>query len=92
MNPEQMAAAARQGQQMNMNVDLSKIDNEKCECGSELRQQNTILKKISALVSPTGKEEIATIPVLSCALCHKGHPDTPIKFDNTPKSLIDTDV
>ena len=87
MKPEDMAAAAHQQQnqnqmQINLNAILPKIDNEKCECGSELWQQFTVLKKISALISPTQKEELATLPVLACALCHASHPDNPIKFDN----------
>lgn len=80
-----MKGMPQQGQgpvQANVNVDLAKIDNEACNnCGSELWEQNIVLKKVSAIVSPTGKEEIATIPVLSCKRCYTAHPATPVRYD-----------
>ena len=42
-----------------------------CECGSKLFEHRVILKHISALVSPTGKDEIIDIPVFVCASCGK---------------------
>ena len=45
------------GQQVK--VDISKADTIKCEyCGNYLFIQSTILKKLSALVSPTGQEAL----------------------------------
>lgn len=40
-----------------------------CDCGSKLFEHKVILKHISALVSPTGKDEIVDIPVFVCASC-----------------------
>ena len=41
-----------------------------CEkCGNKYFTEVTAIKKISALVSPTGKEILVPIPVLACADC-----------------------
>jgi len=42
-----------------------------CSCGSMIFEEAIILKKISPLVSPTGKEEIQPIDVLVCKKCGK---------------------
>lgn len=55
-----------------MNVDLSKADDVICErCGNYTFQQVMLMKRMSALVSPTGKEAIVPIPTFSCNAC--GH-------------------
>tara|TARA_A100000164_G_scaffold373232_1_gene403952 strand:+ start:101 stop:355 length:255 start_codon:yes stop_codon:yes gene_type:complete len=56
------------GQQVK--VDISKADTIKCEyCGNYLFIQATILKKLSALVSPTGQEALIPVDVYSCGNC-----------------------
>lgn len=56
------------GQQVK--VDISKADTIKCEyCGNYLFIQSTILKKLSALVSPTGQEALIPVDVYSCGNC-----------------------
>jgi len=40
-----------------------------CECGCKIFVPAVALKKVSALVSPTGKEEIIDIPVYICSKC-----------------------
>jgi len=42
-----------------------------CDCGSHLFSPGVVFKKISALISPSGKEEIYPIEVLICQSCHK---------------------
>jgi len=42
-----------------------------CECGSKLFIEAVVLKKLSALYSPTGKEQIYPIPVYVCSKCGK---------------------
>lgn len=50
-----------------MNVDLSKAEDVICEkCGNYTFEQVMLMKRISALVSPTGKEAIVPIPTF-CA-------------------------
>lgn len=59
-------------QQPQLNVDLSKADDVTCErCGNYTFEQVMLMKKVSALISPTGKEAIVPIPTFSCNSC--GH-------------------
>ena len=56
-----------QGQQQ---IDISKADTIQCEdCGNASFIPAFFLKKISALMSPTGKEAIVPIQVYSCGTC-----------------------
>jgi len=56
------------GQQVK--VDISKADTIKCEyCGNYLFIKSTVLKRLSALVSPTGEEGIIPIEIYSCGNC-----------------------
>ena len=51
-------------------VDLSDADTMKCQsCENPVFIQGYIIKKISAIVSPTGKEVIAPIQVFNCGNC-----------------------
>ena len=55
-----------------MNVDLSKADDVVCErCGNYTFQSVMLMKRMSALISPTGKEAIVPIPTFACNAC--GH-------------------
>jgi hypothetical protein len=41
-----------------------------CEkCGNKYFIEAAMVKKVSALVSPTGKELLVPVPVLACLLC-----------------------
>ena len=54
----------------NVQVDLSDADTMKCQsCENPVFIQGYIIKKISAIVSPTGKEVIAPIQVFNCGSC-----------------------
>jgi len=51
-------------------LDMSKTDTIQCqECGNASFIQSFFLKKISALMSPTGKEAIVPVQVFSCGNC-----------------------
>ena len=53
-----------------MNVDLSKADDIMCDkCGNYTFEQVTLMKRMSALISPTGKEAIVPIPTFACNAC-----------------------
>jgi len=56
----------------------------KCDCGGILFTEKITFKKISSLLSPTGKEEIIPIPVMVCDVCGK----VPSIFD--PQNLLPT--
>ena len=53
-----------------LQLDISKTDTIVCEeCGNASFIQAFFLKKVSALVSPTGKEAVIPIQVFSCGNC-----------------------
>ena len=53
-----------------LQIDLSKTYTNKCqECGNASFIQAFFLKKVSALMSPTGKEAIIPVQVFSCGNC-----------------------
>ena len=54
-----------------LKIDLSQAPWMKCECGNEIFTGSVMFKKISALLSPSGKEEIYPIEVLMCTKCNK---------------------
>jgi hypothetical protein len=42
-----------------------------CDCGGMLFQNGAVFKKLSALISPSGKEEMVPLDVLVCTTCGK---------------------
>ena len=57
-------------EQSGVQIDISKADTITCEeCGNASFIQAFFLKKISALMSPTGQESIVPIQVFSCGSC-----------------------
>ena len=56
--------------QKQVQIDISKADTITCDdCGNASFIQAFFLKKISALMSPTGKEAIVPMQVFSCGNC-----------------------
>jgi len=56
--------------QQQVQVDLKQADTIKCKsCGNYLFIKSTVLKRLSALVSPTGEEAIIPIEIYSCGNC-----------------------
>lgn len=59
------------GQQQMMNVDLSQATDLRCnECGNRVFIPGFVLKHLSALLSPTGKETFVPTQVFECSKCH----------------------
>jgi uncharacterized Zn finger protein len=57
-------------QDQRLNIDLSNAQDIVCEnCGNYTFQEVTLMKRISPLVSPTGKEAIVPIPTFACNAC-----------------------
>ena len=53
-------------------VDLEKSETMKCEqCESTLFNTSYIIKRISAIISPTGQEAVIPVQVYSCDGCSK---------------------
>jgi len=40
-----------------------------CECGGLIFEEKIIFKKLSAIISPSGKEETIPMPVMVCSKC-----------------------
>ena len=59
-------------EQPGLNVDFSQITEECCEsCGNNTFVQVYQMRKLSALLSPTGTEAMIPVQVFACAKC--GH-------------------
>jgi hypothetical protein len=52
-----------------LSVPLEKMQPFKCECGSIVFRQLTQLRLLPAIMSPTAKKELITIPVYVCETC-----------------------
>jgi hypothetical protein len=62
--------AQKQFQPPHQELDLTKADTESCDkCGNYLFIHSFIIKKISAIMSPTGKESLIPVQVYSCGNC-----------------------
>lgn len=61
-----------QQEQLRQNVDLASAATLSCEgCGSVKFREIAFIKRVSALVSPSGKEMIVPVGTFACAEC--GH-------------------
>lgn len=57
-------------QQPPVNLDLSMAQDVVCDnCGNYTFNEVVLMKRVSALVSPTGKEAIVPIPTFACNAC-----------------------
>jgi len=51
-------------------IDLSEVENLACEvCASDVFVPVFVIKKVSALLSPTGKETLAPLQIFKCDKC-----------------------
>lgn len=72
----------RQNNTPGQGIDITQTSPTTCEsCGKEAFQEAVILRKISALLSPTGKEGFVPVQVFACISC--GH----VNNDFLPKEL-----
>ena len=66
MSTKPMKPLPKQQQQ----IDLSDAETMTCQkCGNSIFIQGYVIKRISAIVSPTGKEMIAPVQVFNCGKC-----------------------
>ena len=53
-----------------LNIKMSDLTDIVCEnCGSKFFRQVSAFKKLSALISPSGKEQVVPVPVFRCDEC-----------------------
>jgi len=73
-----------QQQPQSINLKADDLDDIVCEnCDGQIFREASMFKRLSALLSPTGKEQIVPIPIFRCDDC--GH----INEAFLPKSLKD---
>ena len=66
MSTKPMKPLPKQQQQ----IDLSDAETMTCQkCNNKIFIQGYVIKRISAIVSPTGKEMIAPVQVFNCGNC-----------------------
>ena len=57
--------------QTKLNVDLSQANDLECrECTNKTFTTVFVLKSLSALLSPTGKETMVPVQIFECSRCH----------------------
>lgn len=57
-------------QQTQMNLNVLELDNLRCEnCNNQVFQPLFVIKKVSALQSPSGKESLAPMQIFACTNC-----------------------
>jgi hypothetical protein len=57
-------------------INYSQTKAVKCEkCGSEVFQPAFLLRKVSALMSPSGKEAIVPVQLFACVACNHVNED-----------------
>ena len=50
-------------------TNVSDLPIEVCECGNKIWIQGLILKKVSSLISQSGRPEVMPVPVFMCSKC-----------------------
>ena len=66
--------------QTQININPKDLDDIVCkECGCSYFRQVQILKRMSALISPNGKEQRISIPIIRCDDC--GHVNEEFSFE-----------
>jgi hypothetical protein len=53
------------------NIDINTIPWLSCKCGSVFFESTVMVKKVSQLISPTGREEIVPVDMIICRSCGK---------------------
>lgn len=69
-------------------VDINKTEGLKCACGNETFTQVIFLRKISALLSPTGKSELIPMPAYKCERCKNIADIQQLLTDGTQKKRL----
>jgi len=61
--------------QKQLNVDLTKINNTKCKCGSIFWDNTNLIKKVPGLLVGSSQETIANVSILLCHSCGEVFPE-----------------
>lgn len=69
-------------------LDLDTLPWVSCSCGGNIFEPAVMVKKVSALISPTGNEELVPADVIICKSCNKIPDFYAKKIKGLPKDLI----
>jgi len=69
-------------------LDLESLPWVSCQCGGSIFEPAVMVKKVSALLSPTGKEEIIPADVIICKSCNKIPAFYAKRIKGLPESLV----
>jgi hypothetical protein len=58
-------------QPMQLNVPLDQMSDIECECGCKIFTSALKFKRVSALLSPTGQEQVLAMETIICTSCQK---------------------
>lgn len=77
-------------QEQRLNIDISKAQDVVCDnCGNYTFNEVVLMKRVSPLVSPTGKEAIVPIPTFACNACGFINKQfLPIKAEERPETNL----
>jgi len=69
-SPQQNMSNNPNNAQMKLDVSIKDLPTIKCtSCGHKLFQPYLVMKKLSAIQSPSGKEQIVNVQVMACSNC-----------------------
>jgi len=71
MNQKNLGVQEMTNSNQQVSIDVNQLQNVKCECGCEIFVPAVKVKRISAIISPSGKEEKAAVQTLVCIKCKK---------------------
>ena len=57
--------------QPRLNVGLNELDDIVCECGGRVYSEGVMIKRVSAILTGTGKGGVLPIPIFYCISCNK---------------------
>jgi len=69
-------------------LDISKLPWVECACGSKTFDSGIMVKKVSMILSPSGKEEIIPVDIILCKSCGKIPSFYAERIPGIPEDLI----
>lgn len=72
--------------------DINSLPWVECSCGGKIFDSGVMVKKVSAILSPSGREEIIPADIIICKSCGKIPPFYADKIPGIPSELIATSL
>lgn len=74
-------------QQQGVKVSLADVPWMSCECGGKKFTNSLMFKRVSSIISPSGKEEVVPVDVFTCDTCGKLPSFVTSKIPGIPEEL-----